>query len=98
MKMRTRVRILKVLAVLGNLVPIVAFVFDMWKSQFPKGTSEYIQRERIVIVLLIIWGVIAILIVILTCVGISTLQRAREMMEGCHPYLCGDKAGRQASR
>lgn len=71
MKMRTRVRILKVLAVLGNLVPIVAFVFDMWKSQFPKGTSEYIQRERIVIVLLIIWGVIAILIVILTCVGIK---------------------------
>ncbi len=70
MKMRTRVRILKVLAVLGNLVPIVAFVFDMWKSQFPKGTSEYIQRERIVIVLLIIWGVISILIVILTCVGI----------------------------
>ena len=69
MKMRTRIRILKILGVLGLIAPAVAFILDMWASRFQEGTLEYIQIKRIVFILLGIYAIIGVLIVILTSIG-----------------------------
>ena len=67
--MKTRIRILKILGVLGLIAPVVAFILDMWSSRLQEETLIYIQIKRVVFILLGIYAIIGVLIVILTCIG-----------------------------
>ena len=71
MKMRTRVLIIKVLTIPAMILVAMFFIFGFWYRSTPKEAPEYAQRERIFFIILIILGILSILVVILTCVGIK---------------------------
>ena len=67
--MKTRIRIIKVITILGVLFFIAALGVTMWARSFPKGTIEYERRKMIA---LTVWGiafVIVVLLIILTSIG-----------------------------
>ena len=69
MKMRTRIRIIKVITILGVLFFIAALGVTMWARFFPRGTIEYERRK---VIALTVWGiafVIVVLLIILTSIG-----------------------------
>ena len=69
MKMRTRIRILKILGVLGLMMMISFVVVSICIKRTPKGTVEYEQINKIGLIMFGICVIIAVLIVILTCIG-----------------------------
>ena len=67
--MKIRIRIIKVITILGVLFFIAALGVTMWARSFPRETIEYERREMIA---LTVWGiafVIVVLLMILTSIG-----------------------------
>lgn len=71
MKMRTRILIIKVLTILGMIIMVMFLISALWLECTPKEASEYVRRERIFLIIFIIYAIIGILLIILTCVGIK---------------------------
>lgn len=67
--MKTRIRILKVITILGVLFFIAVLGVTMWAECAPKGTVEHAQREKVWLILLGINFVIVVLLIILTSIG-----------------------------
>ena len=67
--MKTRIRILKVITILGVLFFIAVLGVTMWAECAPKGTVEHAQREKVWLILLGIAFVMAVLLMILTSIG-----------------------------
>ena len=67
--MRTRIRILKILGVLGLMMMISFVVVSICIEMTPKGTVEYEQINKIGLIMFGIYAIIGVLIVILTCIG-----------------------------
>ena len=67
--MRTRIRILKILGVLGLMMMTSFVVVSICIKRTPKGTVEYEQINKIGLIMFGICVIIAVLIVILTCIG-----------------------------
>ena len=67
--MKTRIRIIKVITILGVLFFIAALGVTMWAECAPKGTVEHAQREKVWLILVGINFVIVVLLMILTSIG-----------------------------
>lgn len=67
--MKTRIRIIKVITILGVLFFIAALGVTMWAECAPKGTVEHAQREKVWLILVGINFVIVVLLIILTSIG-----------------------------
>ena len=67
--MKTRIRIIKVITILGVLFFIAVLGVTMWAECAPKGTVEHAQREKVWLILLGINFVIVVLLMILTSIG-----------------------------
>ena len=67
--MKTRIRIIKVITILGVLFFIAVLGVTMWAECAPKGTVEHAQREKVWLILVGINFVIVVLLMILTSIG-----------------------------
>ena len=67
--MKTRIRIIKVITILGVLFFIAVLGVTMWAECAPKDTVEYAQREKVWLILVGINFVIVVLLIILTSIG-----------------------------